>query len=138
MKTTLLENLEKSKNYTLQTAESMPTSKYDFKPVNELWNFKELLHHIAYCIQWMEDNFLKKEEADWAPPAVKKSKSEIIDYINQVYPDVAKTVKNINELDESQINGVYAIIDHSTHHRAQAVTYLRCNHIDPPEYVFLA
>ncbi|AFD05597.1 DinB family protein [Solitalea canadensis] len=138
MKTTLLENLEKSRNYTIQTAQSMPENKFDFKPVDEVWSFKELIHHIAYCIQWMEDNFLKNKEADWAPPSVKGSKSEIIDYINKAYADVTSTIKGVEKLTDAQINGVYAIIDHSTHHRGQAVTYLRCNHIDPPEYVFLA
>lgn len=78
----------------------------------------------------------KNKEADWAPPSVKGSKSEIIDYINKAYADVTSTIKGVEKLTDAQINGVYAIIDHSTHHRGQAVTYLRCNHIDPPEYVF--
>lgn len=29
-----------------------------------------------------------------------------------------------------------ATLDHITHHRGQAIIYLRCNNIAPPEYVF--
>jgi hypothetical protein len=48
--------------------------------------------------------------------------------------ELAKTIGG--NLNEEAIRGFYATLDHVTHHRAQAVTYLRCNGITPPDYVY--
>jgi hypothetical protein len=39
-------------------------------------------------------------------------------------------------LDEKSVYGAYATLDHITHHRGQAVLYLRTHGIEPPEYVY--
>ena len=78
MRTQLLTTLENSKQYALDVANAMPAENYDFKPAEAVWNFKELIHHIGYGIIWWKNNFIKKTETEWAPPAVPEGKEEVV------------------------------------------------------------
>jgi uncharacterized damage-inducible protein DinB len=135
MKEQLLATLENSKSYTLAVAELMPENAYNFKPAGAGWNFRELLHHIAYGIQWWEDNFIKGKKVDWDQPAAKVNKKDVIAYLNKAYASLKDTISKEKLTDEA-VKGFHATIDHITHHRGQAVLYLRCNGITPPEYVY--
>jgi len=131
----LLATLETSKNYTLAVAGAMPGQSYNFKPVPDVWSFGELLNHIAYGIQWWENNYVKGIQTAWAPPAMKEDKKEVAAYLERAYASLEKTVSN-TELNESSVKGFHATLDHITHHRGQAVTYLRCKGIAAPEYTY--
>ena len=127
--------LENSKNYTLAVTEAMPADAYEFKPANAVWNFRELLHHIAYGIQWWEQNYIKAVESTWNPPVVKSNKEEINSYLQQAYGSLKDSIST-SKTNDDLIKGFYATIDHITHHRGQAVLYLRCKGIIPPEYIY--
>ena len=135
MKEQLLTTLENSRVYTLAVAEAMPEKFYDSKPAETVWSFKELLHHVAYGIEWWNDNNVKKVKTDWNPPPTKKDKAQVIEYLNRAYNTLKTTVENLN-LNDTLILGFSSTIDHITHHRGQAVTYLRCKGIAAPEYTF--
>lgn len=135
MEAILLTRLENSRNYTIGVAEIMPESKYDFKPTPEVWSFKELLHHIAYGIQWWQENYVNGMETPWDPPTTKSSKKEVIGFLIQAFDSLKATMKS-RSLTADQVKGFYATLDHITHHRGQAVTYLRCNSINPPAYIY--
>ena len=135
MKEQLLSTIANSRNYTLQVAEAMPEKGFHFKPAGAGWNFSELLHHIAYGIQWWQENYITGNKTDWNPPPAKNKKAEIISYLTQAYDDLQKTIKK-ESLTEQAVSGVHATLDHITHHRGQAVIYLRTNGVEPPEYVY--
>ncbi|MBC7829125.1 MAG: DinB family protein [Chitinophagaceae bacterium] len=135
MKQQLLLTLENSQNYTLAVAEEMPETSYDFKPAGGGWNFAELMDHIAYGILWWEQNYVKGDETPWEQSLVKNNKQEIIDYLKTAYSSLKNTIEKQKLSDES-VKGFHATIDHITHHRGQAVVYLRCKAIDPPAYTF--
>lgn len=135
MKEQLLATLENSRNYTLQVAEAMPDQSYHFRPVETVWNFKELMHHIAYGIQWWEENQIKGNQVPWNPTEVKANKKQAMAYLNQAFDSLRNTVDRQKLTDEA-VKGFHATLDHVTHHRGQAVTYLRCSGITPPEYVY--
>ena len=130
----LLSTLENSKTYTMSVAEAMPDKGYSFRPTEGVMNFGELLSHIAYGIQWWEANYVKAEKTDWAPPAAKATKAEVIAYLQKAYKGLEKTLGG--SLNEDAVRGFYATTDHITHHRGQAVTYLRCKGITPPDYQY--
>jgi uncharacterized damage-inducible protein DinB len=113
----------------------MPEADYHFKPVEGVWDFKELMHHIAYGIQWWEENYVKGKKSEWAPPAIKKNKKDIIAYLDRAYASLQKTVSG-EGFDAEALQGFHATLDHVTHHRGQAVVYLRCKGVTPPEYVY--
>jgi uncharacterized damage-inducible protein DinB len=135
MKQYLLTTLENSRNYTLAVAEAMPGKDYVFKPVAEVWNFLEQLHHIAYGISWWEENYVKGNKTDWAPTPTKKNWQEVIVYLNQAY-DALKNAIAAAEPGDDLIKGVNSTLDHITHHRGQLVLYLRCKGIAAPEYTY--
>lgn len=135
MKKNLLTVLQNSRKYTLAVAEAMPESMYLFGPSPGVWNFQELMHHIAYGITWWENNYIKNVDTPWNPLPVKANKQAILQYLNLAYDALENTVANTNPGDDL-IKGLHATLDHITHHRGQAVVYLRCNDITPPEYTY--
>lgn len=135
MKEQLLTTLENSRMYTLAVAEAMPEKFYDFKPTDSVWTFKELLHHVAYGIEWWNKNNVMKIKADWNPPATVKDKKAIADYLHRAYDSLKSTIEG-SEINDAAVLGVISTLDHVTHHRGQAVTYLRCKDIVAPEYSF--
>ena len=135
MKEQLLTLVDTSKKYTLDVANAMPPGKYETKPVDSVWNFKELLHHIAYGIEWWNANYVRGQQMDWAPGAVSKDKKEVLNYIEKAYAGLEKAIKD-RALNEEEVKGVHATLDHVTHHRGQAVLHLRMQGQEVPEYVY--
>lgn len=135
MKKQLLAKLENSKNYTLAVANGMPSAHYDFKPTEEVWSFRELMHHIGYGIYWFKATLIEKEEPAWEPPAVTADKNTTIAWLETAFAALENTLKKMASDGEAVI-GFFGTLDHITHHRGQATTYLRCKGITPPEYIF--
>ena len=135
MKEQLTNTINNSENYTLSVAEAMPEKKYNSKPTDAVFNFGELMCHIAYGIEWWTRNYIKKEETPWNPSSPKVNKAETITFLKQSY-QFFKTSLNNGTVSEEKRNGIYSTLDHITHHRGQATTYLRVNGITPPEYTY--
>jgi uncharacterized damage-inducible protein DinB len=135
MKEQLLTTLENSRNYTLGVANAMPATGYDFKPAKDVWTFGELMNHIAYGIEWWEANFIKGKKTDWNPPAAKNDKASGIQNLTKAY-DALKATISINKMDDNAVKGFHSTIDHITHHRGQATTYLRGQGMVPPDYTY--
>lgn len=136
MKEKLIAALEKSAGYTLEVASAMPEASYDFKPAASVWNFNELMNHVAYTIQWMQENYFRRITTDWNPPVPFAGKKEVVDYISGSYHSLKEELNSLKEINPDQLIAVFSILEHSAHHRGQATTYLRCNNIQPPEYPF--
>lgn len=135
MKTSLVKTLHTSRNYTLAVAVAMPEKSYSFKPTKEVWNFNELMNHIAYGIHWWGENFIKGNQTEWSPPDAKNTKEQTVEYLTQAFDELEKTMNSI-ALSDAAVKGFHATLDHITHHRGEAVTYLRCQGIVPPEYTY--
>lgn len=135
MKDQMLATLENAKEYTLAVAAAMPDEHYAFKVADEVFTFNELLHHIGYGIYWWEENYIRQKETEWTPPAVTTGKKATVRYLTDAFRSLKKSVEALPENDKA-IHGFYATIDHITHHRGQATTYLRYKGITPPAYVF--
>ena len=134
MKTQLLKRIHDSRQYTLSVAEVMPEKHYDSVLVVGTWSFLELMNHIAYGLQWWESNFVKGIEMAWTPPKDKASKKEVIALLSKAFDSLEKSASDSPEGDKLT-TGVWATLDHVTHHRGQAVVHLRKNGVEPPEYV---
>jgi uncharacterized damage-inducible protein DinB len=135
MKTDLLSTIEKSKDYTLAVAEAMPSNFYGFKPTEGVWSFNELMNHLAYGIQWWEHNFIKRTETKWNPPSNKTTKEETIEFVQKCYDGLTRTIES-EKASEETLKGLWATLDHITHHRGQAILHLRLIGIAAPEYAF--
>jgi len=135
MKEQLLSTLENSKKYTMSVAEAMPENEYEFKPVETVWSFRELMDHVAYGIAWWSAHYIKGIEPPWSPGEAKADKKQVKKYLENAYAAL-KDIMAKSKFTDKEVNGFYATLDHITHHRGQAVTYLRCKEINPPEYMY--
>ncbi|MEL7003371.1 MAG: DinB family protein [Bacteroidota bacterium] len=133
MKERLLSILEKSRTYTLSVADAMPESSFNTQLIRDSWEFGDLLNHIAYGIQWWDSNVIKKIVTEWEEPATPTNKEDIMMYIHEGYDMVKRTIEE-SEISDDLINNFNSTLDHITHHRGQAVLFLRKNNITPPEY----
>ncbi|NLR64828.1 hypothetical protein HGH92_10980 [Chitinophaga varians] len=135
MKAQLLSTLENARQYTMNVAAAMPADNYAFKPDTATWSFNDLLHHIGYGITWCNENYILRKQADWNPPAVTKDAAATQAYLSECFNILQKSIEK-TDTDENIIHGFYATLDHITHHRGQATTYLRCQGVTPPEYTY--
>lgn len=136
MKKQALETLEKVKNYTLQVAQTMPEDGYGFRPEGVAWNFGVLLNHLAYGIQWWEENYIHTTETDWDPPELEESKEAVLQYLQTKFQNLESTCNQLSFDDPKEMMGFFSTLDHITHHRGQAVIYLRIQGLTPPEYTY--
>src|SRR5690349_1867282 len=131
----LNETLNNSRQYSLGVANAMPENEYAFKPTEGVMNFGELVNHIAYGIEWWDSNYVRGVKSDWAPPANGNSKKQAIQNLEKAYAALEKSISD-PKLNGDAVNGFYSALDHITHHRGQAVTYLRLRGATPPEYMY--
>ena len=153
---TFAQTLKNAKAYTLEVAEKMPAEDYTFRPHDSVRTFGEQLAHIGMSTQFLHTMFIKGEQMEFDPAEAAKmekevgaSKEAVIEHINQSFDDAISTLEAMSSEDlaktfvvpfipgEPELNkeqGYLFIRDHITHHRAQAVTYLRIKGHVPPQY----
>jgi uncharacterized damage-inducible protein DinB len=146
-----LERLEKSKEYLILAAESMPEDKFEFKATPESMSFAENLMHIGWAMDWHSQSLMGGREArDWNTDTElkvdHKSKKEMIAKIDETFDTTIKFIANfdINNLEErldyfganrTKRQILLLLADHITHHRGQMLVYMRLNGQKPPRYV---
>lgn len=135
MKQYLLTTLANSKNYTMAVAEAMPENDYEYKPVPDIWSFREQLDHISYGIGWWKENYINDNKQEWAPIPGGMTKKEIMQSLNHSFDELRRTIE-IASNGEDLIKGFASTLNHITHHRGQAIIYLRSKGIAVPEYVY--
>lgn len=141
-----------SKTYTLQVIDAMPSSKFNYKPVkvDSVRTFAQQFKHLGGILQGMNSIFLNDQPPVAPPSDFEKTgltKSEIKEFVNASFDAVTKTVKGMSDNDLKEKRTMifmpnkpdyskYAYLDfmreHTAHHRAQTLVYLRLNRITPP------
>jgi uncharacterized damage-inducible protein DinB len=135
MKEIILKDFTRTKSYTLAVAEAMPEKNYHFKPASSVWNYMELLHHLVYSLRWMQDNYVSRAKSEWSQQEITSTKKALISYLSETIDKIENELQEINFTDE-KICGFYFMLEHNAHHRGQAVTYLRCCGVTPPQFPF--
>jgi len=148
--------LTSAKDYTLEVAEMMPAEDYSFKPTDSVRTFGEQIAHIGLSTQFIHAFLIKGEEIEFDPVEGKKmeqqlgtSKEECIKQINKTFDEI---IASLQAMDENELQKTFVIVfapdkpvltnkegyvflrDHVTHHRGQAITYLRIKGHKPPDY----
>lgn len=146
-----LQELRQSRAYTLECAEAMPENKYNLRPVPEVRSFGQQMVHIAEAngaiTEWHVEG---KKSPSWPYSGDGKervtSKADVITQLNASYDYVEKVLLQMTDTmlrdpikledgtESSRQWGLHLMLDHATHHRGQAVVYLRLNGIKPPDY----
>ena len=138
--------LQRAHAYTALVAESMPDSLYHFRPTPEAMTFARQLTHLCSNLGRLSGEFLgdtlnpvSEQHLDYA------SKDEVVNLIDRTYhfamrkletlsPSALTDTVNFFAGPLTKLQVVNLVFDHQTHHRAQALVYLRLNGIEPPRY----
>jgi len=153
---TFVQVLEHAKEYTLEVAKEMPAEKYTYRPTDSVRSFGEQMAHIGMSTKFILKVFVKGEELNFDPAETAKmekqigaSKEDCIKSIEVAFDEVITALEGMNDKDLqstfvfffspekpefSKEDGFIFIRDHITHHRAQAIVYLRMNEEVPPGY----
>jgi uncharacterized damage-inducible protein DinB len=144
VKAVVLKHLTTSRDFTLKVAEQMPEADYGFKLTPPQMSFAEQMAHLASDQVVLLAPFTNSKPAPTKPASM--SKKDVIAYVRQTYD---QSIALVTKLTPAQIERSYTlgapmtglellmfVLDHSTHHRAQAEMYLRAKGITPAEYEF--
>ncbi len=141
-----------AKKYTIEVAEAMPEEEYSYKVSDSIRTFGEQVAHIGLSSQFILEKFIKGEnpnEDQKSEQEIGASKEETILILNVMFDDAIETLKNIDEnsLSEKIVidfipgkpeftkqEGFYFLRDHISHHRGQAIVYLRAKGHKAPQY----
>ncbi|AXT59227.1 DinB family protein [Aquimarina sp. AD10] len=131
-------------NYTIEVAEKMPMDKYSFRPNTEIRTFGEQIEHLAMAMTYHSKSAIDVEHSKFKGDT--NSKEEVLDYLKSQFNAVKIALKNTDESKFEESVSFWAgrmtrrkilnlTNDHITHHRAQAILYLRLNKIKAPDYI---
>jgi uncharacterized damage-inducible protein DinB len=136
---------ENAAAYTIETAELMPDTLYDFRPTDEQMTFREQLLHIAGNMAWLSSSYLGGQRPDRDLRSADYDKTEILAILREGFELAGKAAAELpaaaleekveffaGPMTKRQI--VTLMNDHVTHHRGQLIVYLRLNGIKPPRY----
>jgi uncharacterized damage-inducible protein DinB len=148
---------ERSKKYTLQIAEAMPESGYDFRPFQGAGaatdsvrsgdgarSFGELMQHIGQAEGFYLGRFGKGTAP--ASPRGDTSKAATVKYLNDLFDWSISVVKQLSTADLTKpvtagkgptMSGLSALLNamvHTAHTRGYSDLYLRSKNIKPPTY----
>ncbi|MAU70668.1 MAG: damage-inducible protein DinB [Pseudozobellia sp.] len=143
----LIEDWERAKAYTLEYLEAMPADKYDFKPTEDIRSFSQQMLHLTDANYGFTSAAVGIESPIGQGESEKStdtSKENVTKLVAAGYDFVIKGLNGMTdaELKESiQLFGRFKmtkaqafakLFEHQTHHRGQTTIYIRMAGITPP------
>lgn len=141
----LKERWKSSKHYSLAMLAKMPDEYLSFRPVPEVWTFSQQLTHLADANVLISAP-LRGEKPVFGGDPKQLDRATLEKHLTSSY-DLAATgfdrLKSDADAEEmvqffddriAKRDLCYRLLDHATHHRGQALVYLRLKGIVPPEY----
>jgi hypothetical protein len=117
-------------------AEEVPENKFDYRPVQVVRTFADVLRHVAFWNQYVADSARGRKGADTAnelPRDGYSTKTRIVDTLQRSAADAADALKgNASGLSPEMTEMVATFIEHNCEHYGQLVVYSRLNQIVPP------
>jgi len=151
-KTSFITVLENAKAYTIEVAETMPAENYTFKATDSVRTFGEQMAHIGMSSMFITTKLIKGEEmpeSKVTEQEIGASKEKAIELLNMSFDHVIATLRDMDdkELQEkfvlffrpekpeyTKLEGFMFLRDHITHHRGQALVYLRMKGQKAPQF----
>jgi len=117
-------------------AEEVPESNFDYKPVEGVRTFAELLRHVAFWNRYLADSARGKKSDDTANELARDefaTKARIVDALKSSVADAAGALQEIPSgpnLETAEM--LVTFIEHNCEHYGQLAVYARLNGIIPP------
>lgn len=142
---------ERAKAYTLAVAEAMPEDAYNYRPTDDVFTFGEQMTHVIGNMRWICSSKVLEQPSDfdrsyWIEQSAARSKAEILaelaatfDYVHEALMTCtdAQLQATVAFRGQRQRKDLFHVMrNHATHHRGQAVVYLRMKGITPPQGVW--
>ncbi len=133
--------------YTLAVAQQMPEDQYGFKPTDAQMTFGQQMMHIANANGYFFGKMTGVKGPALGDPKAPITKAGVISALKssfdfaQAQLDKATDASLMSIVDTgdgkmTMFEGVLLGLDHTAHHRAQTLVYLRLKGIVPTEYKF--
>ena len=150
IKTQLVADWQRAKDYTNEYLNTMPANKYGAKAVDSLRSFAQQMIHLAAANVFIMSNATGENALSWAgftmeERATALTKDSVVYYVNSSYDYCINAVKNSNpdkwgekikvfgQFEGTRFAFMQKAFEHQTHHRGQTTIYIRLQGIKPPQ-----
>jgi len=145
----LAADMERNKSMSLSYVDAMPSDKFTYSPNDELRTFAQQFLHLSQGLIGLSSNGtgadpifkgenLEANEDYHTKAEVQRIVTESYDFAIQSIKEMdAETLTEIvkrGQFEVTRLGWVNKALEHNTHHKGQAVIYLRMNGITPPQY----
>jgi uncharacterized damage-inducible protein DinB len=117
-------------------AEEVPETKFEYRPLDDVRTFADVLRHVAFWNRYMADSARGKKGDDTAnelPRDEYPTKSRIVEALWRSTVDATEALKeNPSGLSPEMAEMLVTFIEHNCEHYGQLVVYARLNGIIPP------
>jgi uncharacterized damage-inducible protein DinB len=148
LKSVLIGDWQRAKDYTREYLDAMPTNRYSFRPTDSTRTYALQMLHLAR-MNFMMISFgtgeksarmkqnIEKSPALVFPDSVKAIVLESYDFainsINKLEPRQLTERSKVGSFDLYRFVWIMKAFEHQTHHRGQMAVYLRLCGVVPPE-----
>lgn len=120
----------------VKMAEEFPENKFDYKPVDGVRTFADVLRHVAFWNEWVAKR-ARGEKPDGKPNELSKAEFGTKDKIvaalkSSIATGATELKKQAASPDARQAELWASFIAHSSEHYGQLVVYYRLNGLVPP------
>lgn len=150
IKTQMLKDWERAKQYTIEYLNTMPTDKYTFRAQDSIRNFSQQMLHLANGNVFLISQIATEQRPSWYSFTLEQrssaqNKDTVIKYVTESYDYAINVIKNrptaqfgetkkiFNRFDETWYSMVNKAFEHQTHHRGQTTIYIRLVGAKPPQ-----
>lgn len=117
-------------------AQEVPESKYDYRTVDGVRTFAEVLRHVAFWNRYVADSARGKKADDAAnelPKSEFSTKAKIVTALQRTAEEAANALQESSSgLSVENAEMLITFIEHNCEHYGQLVVYARLNGIVPP------
>ena len=133
--------------YSLKVLEAMPVDQFDFRPTISQMPFGQQFTHFSYWNQYYL-SFISGENPIDEPSSF--DVETVREFTNAMHEKNTAAIELVTPAnlfskewterpywrDHSTMDFLTRAYMHTTHHRAQAIMYLRHNNVEPPSFMF--
>ena len=147
IKSQLVKEWQRAKQYTLEYLDAMPKEKYDFKAQDSIRSFSQQMLHLADDIDIMVSYGTGKKRI-WAGQNIEKrisahSADSVKYFVSIGYDYAIEAIENLDAskleekvkvkiYEETRFAWLLKAFEHQTHHRGQTTIYIRLTGSKPP------
>lgn len=132
----LVDRWEQACQKLVALAEAVPENKFEYRPVDDVRTFADVLRHVAFWNRYVADSArgIKGDDtANELPKDEFPTKARSVEALKRSALDATEALKgNSSGLSPEMTEMLVTFIEHNSEHYGQLVVYARLNGIIPP------